>query len=180
MYIYKRLIQSLLGVILMLLIGLFFTVSAQEHPQETKSMKKTQGSDTKQEMKQKASEEHPNQATTEITKASLAKAITDYVNREAKLKGGYFMFYDAQEGKSIALKLQEVHKERLAKVAEDVYFACADFKATDGTMYDLDIFMKGKSVDHLQVTEISLHKKKGKPRYTWTEENGMWKKVSVE
>ncbi len=176
---HKQGYSIIMTVVMGLLVGIFFVVSAQEHPQQ-----EAQGSGTKQTVqqsqgKQEHPTEHPNAATKKITKETLAQAIADYVNREAKLKGGYFLFYDAKEGKTLALKLDKVHKDRLAKLGDDEYFACSDFKATDGNMYDLDIFMKGKSPDHLEVTQITLHKKNGKPRYTWYEENGVWKRKPV-
>ena len=119
--------------------------------------------------------EHPT-STKAISKESLAAAIADYVQHEAKLKGGYFLIYDAKAGKPLALTLVKVHKQRLARTAEDTYFACADFKSTDGHMYDLDIFMKGRSPDKLKVTEITVHKVDGKPRYKWVQEGGLWKR----
>lgn len=127
-------------------------VSAQEHPTE-----------------------HPTSKKETLTKEALADAITDYVNKESNLKGGYFLFFDGQQDEPLALTLDKVHKERLATLSDGVYFACADFKATDDDMYDLDIFMKGDEHD-LEVTEINLHKKNGEARYTWVEKDGIWSK----
>lgn len=131
-------------------------VSAQEHPSEHPS-------------------EHPTSKKATLTKETLAEAIRDYVNGESDLKGGYFLFFDKKQGKPLALTLDRVHKERLATLGGGVYFACADFKAIDGDMYDLDIFMK-ETKEGLEVTDISLHKKNGQARYTWTEKNGIWSK----
>lgn len=124
--------------------------------------------------------EHPTTVKSDIDKDSLAKAIKDYVKRDTELRGGYFMVYDQKAEKTLALKLVLVHKARLSKVAKDVYFACADFKAPDGKVYDLDIFMKGNSMDNMKVTEISIHKEEGKPRYTWQEKGGIWTKNPVK
>src|SRR5882672_7807304 len=33
--------------------------------------------------------------------------------------------------------------------------------------------------DHLAVTEVSVHKKDGKERYTWAKDGNVWKKVPV-
>lgn len=166
-----------MGLLLAFMLILFAGVYAQEHPEHpTKE-------NAKQEHPAKGSEtkaEHPTSETQKITKESLAEAIENYVNREAGLKGGYFLFFDAQENKPLALKLDKVHKERLAKISDDTYFACADFKNIDGTMYDLDIFMKGHSLADLKVTQITLHKKAGIPRYTWYEEGGVWKQKPVK
>ena len=70
----------------------------------------------------------------------------------------------------------KVHKERLSHIGEDIYFACADFNADNGKVYDLDIFLHGTNTDNLTVTEISVHKEDGTARYGWIEENGIWVK----
>lgn len=130
-------------------------------------------------------QEHPSanhEKTAEVTQETLAEAIAGYIAKDATLKGGFFVVYDPQDKQAVALTLDKVHKDRLSKVGKGTYFACADFKATDGKMYDLDVFMK-ESRAGLDVTEISIHKKEGKPRYDWMEENGLWKQkplVSTE
>jgi len=127
--------------------------------------------------------EHPTQApkkqARKITAETLAQAIENYVKTEAKKHNGYFVFTDKEEKKELKLTLIKVHKERLSKIGEDLYFACADFKTPDNQIYDLDIFMKGTTADNLAFTNIWLHKKNGVPRYTWYEENGIWKRKPV-
>jgi len=112
----------------------------------------------------------------DVNMKQLAKAIERYVAKDSALKGGYFLVYDSVTKKTLELKLDKVHKKRLAKVGHGVYFACADFKATDGITYDLDVFMKGSSADHLRVTEVSIHKVDGNARYGWVEKKGIWSK----
>jgi hypothetical protein len=138
------------------------SVMAQEHPEHPK-----QG--------EKQAEQAPEM---KMTLDELADAIAAYIERDTKLKGGYFLVYDAGEKKPLVLKLDKVHKERLAGLGGGVYFACTDMKAADGVVYDLDFFMK-KNADGIETTEVSIHKKAGKPRYGWKEENGVWKKVKA-
>jgi hypothetical protein len=124
--------------------------------------------------------EHPAAAQpAKLTTEALAEAIADYVSKDAELKGGYFLVYDALQKKPLALTLDKVHKEQLAHIGEGVYFACADFKATDGHLYDLDIFMKQTDAG-LKVTQVLVHKQDGQPRYTWYEEGGIWKRKVAE
>jgi hypothetical protein len=121
--------------------------------------------------------EHPAGAMKKsLTKGDLAAAIKSFVEKDAKLHGGYFLLYDGMDKKPIALTLTKVHEDRLSKVAEGTYFACADFKATDGALYDLDIFMMGNDKDHLAATEMIVHKVAGKERYSWYEEGSVWKR----
>jgi Na+-transporting methylmalonyl-CoA/oxaloacetate decarboxylase gamma subunit len=151
--------KTFLSLLVMVFAGVS-TTSAQEHPTEHPSEHEA---------------EHPTSEKAALTKETLADAITDYVSKESNLKGGYFLFFDDQQGKPLALTLDKVHKERLAALGDGVYFACADFKATDDDMYDLDIFMK-EDEHGLEVTEINLHKKNGEARYTWVEKDGIWSK----
>lgn len=137
---------------------LFFSFAwAQEHPKAT-------------------TQEHPKttkKETTSLTTAELAKGIRGYVEKDSELKGGYLLIYDPSIKKSLELTLTKVHEDKLSQVGENLYFACSDFKATNGRTYDLDFFMK-QGDNSLMVTEISIHKEEGKPRYTWAEEKELW------
>ena len=68
--------------------------------------------------------------------------------------------------------------DRLTGLGNDVYFACADFQASNGKVYDLDIFMNGKSSENLGVTKIIVHKEDGVQRYSWREKDGVWVKTT--
>ena len=123
--------------------------------------------------------EHPTKsapkAKAEVTKEMMAQAIGDYVEKDTQMKGGYFLVYDTKAQKSLTLTLTKVHQDKLSKVGDSLYFACCDFKTTDGKAYDLDFFMRGAN-SNLSVSEIMIHKEEGKPRYSWYEENGIWKR----
>lgn len=159
-----RIVRGIRVILIMMFVLFRFSVgwsNAGEHPSEHPTKKA--------KVEKKAG----------ISKGNLAKAIQGYIKEETNLKGGYFLVYDQKAKKPLALKLVRVHKKRLSRVGSDVYFACADFKAPEGKVYDLDIFMKGTDVKNLKVTEISVHKEAGKPRYTWYEKGGIWKKSFV-
>jgi hypothetical protein len=154
----KRIATIVASALVLLAAGAF----AQEHPEHPKNDEKKAAAET----------EKP------VTMDALADAITAYIAQDAKLKGGYFLVYDAEEKKPLVLTLDKVHKDRLSGLGGGVYFACTDMKNADGVLYDLDFFMKGDA-DHLETTEVSVHKKAGKPRYGWKEDNGIWKKVKA-
>jgi len=117
--------------------------------------------------------EHPSESAKVDTEA-IATAITDYVATDAKLKGEYFLIYDPVSKSPLLLTLTKVHKDRLSKVGEDLYFACSDFKEKEGKVFDLVFFLRPEHGE-LKVTEIMIHKVEGKPRYEWYEEKGVWK-----
>lgn len=122
--------------------------------------------------------EHPKDAGSgDITKEALGDAIEEYVKENST--DGYFVVTDDKNGEQLKLTLDKVHRKRLSKVGPDRYFACADFKATNGKMYDLDVFMTGKTTADLKYSEFSVHKEDGKERYTWIEDNGVWKKKPI-
>ncbi|NOY69720.1 MAG: hypothetical protein GXP53_09595 [Deltaproteobacteria bacterium] len=131
--------------------------------------------------------EHPSEHPTEqaikqtkaITKDALATAVENYVNTKSAAADGYFSFVDPKANKALSLTLVRVHKDRLARINKDTYFACADFKEKGGDMYDLDIFMQGQSAEQLKMTDIAVHKKNDKPRYTWVKDNGLWKRNKI-
>ena len=126
--------------------------------------------------------EHPTTTITpqivqgeKITLQNLARAIEGFVEADIILRGA-FLVIDPKTDTVLKLKLEKVHKERLSHIGEDIYFACADFNAENGKVYDLDIFLQGTNTESLTVTEISVHKENGTARYGWQEENGIWSK----
>ena len=124
--------------------------------------------------------EHPQSSKKQLDVKEFSEAVTDYVNNESKEHNGYFEVEDPVQKKTLKLKLEKVHDDRLSALGDDVYFVCADFKATDGNVYDIDIFMKGKDKHDLTATETKVHKQNGVPRYTWYEEDGVWKTKPVD
>ena len=125
--------------------------------------------------------EHPSEHPTtkkepKLTMADLALSIENYIQHDINLKGGFFV-YDKNNKAILDLTLLKIHKERLSNIGGDTYFACADFQASNGNIYDLDIFMTGKSQDNLEVTSISVHKQNGQARYLWGNQKGIWVKV---
>lgn len=157
-----RFAVSVLGTLIMILwVG---GVTAQEHPEHPKEHPS----------------EHPEHPSTKakVTIETLAAAIEDYINEDAELKGGWFMVWDEKSKEPLALKLEKVHKEWLSAIGGGVYFACTDLKSTADKIYDLDFFMK--DTEHgLKVTEVSIHKESGEPRYNWKEKNGVWVRVEI-
>ena len=123
--------------------------------------------------------EHPEHPTTkkepQLTVEALAISIENYIQNDVNLKGGFFV-YDKDKKELLTLTLTKIHKEQLSNIGGDTYFACADFSASNGNIYDLDIFMTGKSQDNLVVTEINVHKENGKARYHWENQKGIWVK----
>ena len=125
--------------------------------------------------------EHPSEHPTtkkepKLTMADLALSIENYIQHDINLKGGFFV-YDKNNKAILDLTLLKIHKERLSNIGGDTYFACADFQASNGKVYDLDIFMNGESAGNMNVIEISVHKENGVERYGWRENDGLWVKI---
>ncbi len=125
--------------------------------------------------------EHPEGKETapSLTKDQLADAIEAYVNEQSAKSDGYFIVEDDKTGEQLKLKLDKVHRKRLANVGKDKYFACADFTTDAEKVYDLDVFMTGTTKDNLTFSEFSVHKVAGKERYTWHENRGVWIKKPI-
>jgi len=119
------------------------------------------------------------QAGQAVTKEELTNMVKRFVERQATLQGGEFVYYDQETKKPLVLTLEKVHEDRLAKTSENSYFVCADFKNPEGKLYDLDFFMVGEGHRRPRVSEITIHKADGKERYLWVENNGIWEKKLV-
>ena len=147
----KRKLSILFAVMLLLSLRVF----AQEHPEHPTDSKKAK----------------------DFSVSDLEKAIkADVAEKSTK---GVFKVEDAELKKTWDLKLDHVHTERLSKLSADTYFACVDMKDPDGKVIDVDFFLK-KNGDKLDMTDTTIHKIEGKPRYNWKEEDGFWKRVPVK
>ncbi len=180
MYRKTRLLTCLLVIAGVLLFGVVaFAQEHPEHPAKKEEKKEHPEHPAKTAAAKKEHPEHPQAATAVVTKEMMAEAITGHIKMDAALKGGYYCVYDAKSKMPLALTLDKVHLDKLAKVSEGLYFACSDFKATNGTMYDLDFFMKSTD-GGLKVSEVAVHKEAGKPRYGWVEKAGIWSKQPMQ
>ena len=125
--------------------------------------------------------EHPKGKTTTnaISIDDLETSIKASIAEKEKSGGGYYKLADKVAKKTWLLKLDHVHRERLSRLDEKTYFACTDFKSSDGHTVDVDFFMKDKD-GKLVMSDATVHKIDGKARYNWEEEKGFWKKVPVK
>lgn len=129
--------------------------------------------------KEHPNKEHPaNSKKSALTIETLGKNVENYIQSEQKSKG-YFNVHDDVTNEDLKLTLKKIHDDRLATLGDNVYFVCADFEGTDKNIYDVDIFMKwdGKQ---LVATDRKIHKVNGKERYSWYEDNGVWKTKSLD
>jgi hypothetical protein len=123
--------------------------------------------------------EHPMGNQNEVTVKTIASAIKKHVDTKSKKDNGYFVVEDKVDNKTLQLKLDRIHMERLSALRGDNYFACVDFTNKDGKSYDIDFFLKDNG-DALKVTETIVHKKEGKPRYSWEKQGKFWAKKTVK
>jgi hypothetical protein len=126
----------------------------------------------------KAPSEHPVEKKP-VTIESVAEFLEGYVAEEYSKHDGWMQVRDDRADKTLSLKLDKIHRDRLAKTAEGTYFVCADFKDPGGKAYDLDFWVKETGAG-LAVTETMIHKEAGIPRYTWVEKGGVWIRRPVE
>jgi len=108
----------------------------------------------------------------------LAKAITTNIEDVQNKNNGVYAMKDDKLDKTWSMKLDHVHRERLARIDENTYFACTDFKSDDNHTVDVDFFMKDDG-GKLVMSDATIHKVDGKPRYNWKEKDGYWERVPV-
>jgi hypothetical protein len=130
----------------------------------------------KEHPQKKEPSEHP-KSEKKFSVEDIDAAIRSNIEEKTKASAGKFVVQDDVLDKTWELELVRVHKDRLQALADGRYFACVDFKAADGTMVDVDFFLK-KDGDKLAVTDTSVHKIDGKARYNYEEKDGVWVRVA--
>jgi actin-related protein len=148
---------------LTLAVAFAATVFAQEHPEHPKP-------------KSDAKQEHSSHT---YSMDELEKAITNEIVTAQEKNDDSYTMKDTETNQTLKMKLDHVHRERLAKLDPKTYFACTDFKTDDGHTVDVDFFMKDDG-EKLVMSDATIHKIDGKARYNWQEKDGYWVRVPVE
>jgi len=126
-------------------------------------------------------QEHPKQehpSAKPVSTATLEKAIKDQIAEKAKANGGKFPAKDDVLNKTWQLELVKVHTDKLTQLDENTYFACVDFKADDGTLVDVDFYMKNDN-GKLTLSDTTVHKVNGKPRFNYVKKGNFWERVKA-
>jgi len=108
----------------------------------------------------------------------IQDGIETHIRNATEAGGGLF---DLSDGDStLRLKLVRVHTEYLSKLGPGYSFACVDLATAAGDVFDVDFFLRGEP-GAMSVTETTIHKKNGQPRYVWEQEaDKTWVRVPVE
>ncbi len=125
--------------------------------------------------------EHPKKTTSAakpISTATLEKAIKEQIAEKAKANGGKLGVKDDVLNKTWQLDLVKVHTDKLTQLDDNTYFACVDFKAADGTPVDVDFYMKNDN-GKLSLSDTTVHKVNGKPRFNYEKKGNYWERVKV-
>ncbi len=126
-------------------------------------------------------QEHPKQehpAAKPVSTAPLEKAMKDQIAEKAKANGGKFAVRDDVLSKTWQLELVRVHTDKLTQLDDNAYFACVDFKASDGTPVEVDFYMKNDN-GKLALTDTTVHKVNGQPRFTYEKRGNFWERLKV-
>lgn len=114
-------------------------------------------------------DEHPGAV---LSATDVIKGIREHINNATKANAGIFPIKDEVEAKDLKLRLIRIHEDKVSYLKkDDAYFACTDFVTEDEkTMYDLDFWMKKDTKGNLKVYQTKIHKKDGKPRFTYKDD----------
>ncbi len=108
----------------------------------------------------------------------IQAGIKAHIEEQTRLGDGYMRL--SFEGKELKLRLVRIHTEYLANLGPNRHFACIDLASTEGDVYDVDFFLKGKP-GTMTVTETTIHKVNGQPLYAWKQHRDKtWHRVAVE
>jgi len=86
---------------------------------------------------------------------------------------------DPQVGRRVRLTLRTVHRSSVTAITTRSYFVNADFWSPAGHAYSLDLFFGGTDVDGLEFIRLDIRSVNGQPRYTWSQQGGVWKQRPV-
>ena len=114
-----------------------------------------------------------------VVTADIQAAIERHVEEQVLVGGGTFAlaFGDQQ----LRLKLVRVHTEYLSSLGPTRQFACVDLADVSGDVYDVDFFLQGGVSATMKVTETTVHKVNGQPRYAWDQgADGTWRRIEVD
>lgn len=122
----------------------------------------------------------PTENVPKVVTADIQAGIEKHIEEQTKLGDGYFKLRHDDDDRELNLRLVRVHKEYLANLGPRRHFACVDLASTDGNVYDVDFFLAGDPGE-MTVTETTIHKVNGQPRYVWKQkQNKTWYRVPVE
>jgi len=113
-----------------------------------------------------------------VVTEDIQDGIEKYIEEQTRLGEGYFRI--PFDDKELNLKLVRVHTEYLANLGPRRHFACVDLASIDGDVYDVDFFLAGEP-GAMTVTETTVHKVNGQPRYVWKQKRDKtWYRFNVE
>jgi hypothetical protein len=117
-------------------------------------------------------------ATFDRVTLDIQVGIEAHIAERSRLAGGVYEILDGDE--LLQLKLVRVHMEYLAKLGAGRHFACVDLATEDGDVFDVDFFLDGEPGE-MTVSERTIHKFNGKPRYVWEQQPDLtWVHVAPE
>lgn len=115
----------------------------------------------------------------DVTIQDIALGIERHIDAETVANDGVFPV--KHDGRVLDLQLIRIHMEYLANLGGGVQFACVDLVERDGTVYDVDFFLKGTDPSAMTVTETHVHKIDGRPLYAWEQKpDKTWQRVPAE
>jgi len=127
---------------------------------------------------QQSGEEKQEPKPQKTTIAEIEAGIRNYIDLETENSGGVFPLVHSRD--TMNLKLVRVHTEYLSNLGPERHFACVDLADEQGDVYDVDFFLEGKP-GSMKITETTVHKKNGKPFYSWKQQKDKtWSRVPID
>lgn len=108
----------------------------------------------------------------------IKEGIEAHIAGQIEAGEGAYKFNDGDQ--ELELELVRVHMAYLSQLGPTTHFACVDLATVDGDVYDVDFFLEGEP-GHMVVSDRTLHKRNGQPRYVWEqEEDDTWIRVETD
>jgi len=133
--------------------------------------KKTSASTEKKERTTASKKQEQQVKKPVISSGQIKEVIKRHIDIVSVVNKGSYPIYDNDASIQLQLKFVKFHDERVNRFKkEDAYIICTVFHADDNTKYDIDLWVKANDKGELEVYMNKIHKKDGKPRYTYRDD----------
>ena len=112
-----------------------------------------------------------------VTAAAVNGVVNTYVTTHSI--DNSWSTIDPVTNQQLALTWVRHHDDMLRRTGDNTYVALTQFRAPDGTVYDVDVSLMGNDADSLTVTGSEIRAVNDVVRYTWIDSNGIHTKQVV-
>jgi hypothetical protein len=105
---------------------------------------------------------------------SVESAVDRYIEIGSKLNGGHFVMFDKMAQQAVAMDTQTLSQREILPASPELHAVCMEMVGLDGTVYDVDFFVKTQTRGREELENIEVHAVNGQARYNWIQNGAIW------